>query len=70
MPAADAQGHSGFDMFDEKRGQADASGLQGSGTDIMKRRTLLQELKTNIQLQIILVWLALLLIPAYDELAY
>lgn len=36
----------------------------------MKRWALLQELKTNVRLQIILVWLALLLLPIYNELAY
>lgn len=57
-------------MFDKERDQTDASGLQGSGIGNMKRWALLQELKTNVRLQIILVWLALLLLPVYNELAY
>lgn len=51
----------------EKQARSDDLGLD---TESVKLPTAIHALKTNIQLQIILVWLALLLFPIYDELAY
>jgi len=54
----------------KEAGKTGSSGFLGSGSNTMKRPTLVQQLRANTQLQIILVWLVILLFPIYDELAY